>query len=321
MALPLIVLAIGCANVANLHLARVAEQSRELAVRLALGATRGQLVRLLTLETLARVLIAVGLSIGLILLTLARVQPLVPVFVSIDWRVLLFAVSLALGVSLATGLMPAWIVLRRTAAGELKQGSQSGGLRHSRLRGALIVGQVALSLGLMVLAGLFARTVQGMVNEAPNALRRQMVASFDPSELRMTPLEARRFADTLATGAAADGRVTHVALSIDDDVRFGLPGAPETTNRVASLVGMTAAWLDVMEVRLLTGRRLTDTDDHTTAMLSARAAEMIAPGPHRSAWCFASPTDRVPPATFATFVSWASSRTTRFVRPSSSRPR
>ena len=278
LALPLIVLAIGCANVANLHLARVAEQSRELAVRLALGATRAQLVRLLTLETLARVLIAVGLSIGLILLTLVRVQAMVPVFVSIDWRVLLFAVSLALGVSLATGLMPAWIVLRRTAAGELKQGSQSGGLRHSRLRGALIVGQVALSLGLMVLAGLFTRTSQAMVNEAPSALRQQMVATFDPSELRMTPLEARRFADTVAAGAAADGRVTHVSISIDDGVQFGLPSAPQTTDRFASLVGMTAAWIDVMEVRLLTGRRLTDADDHTTAMLSARAAEMIAPG-------------------------------------------
>ena len=145
LALPLIVLAIGCANVAHLHLARVAEQSRELAVRLALGATRAQLVRLLTLETLARVFVAVGLSIGLILLALVRVQPMVPVFVSIDWRVLLFAVSLALGVSLATGLMPAWIVLRRTAAGELNQGSQSGGLRHWRLRGALIVGQMRSS--------------------------------------------------------------------------------------------------------------------------------------------------------------------------------
>ena len=126
LALPIIVLAIGCANVANLHLARVAEQSRELAVRLALGASRAQLVRLLTLEALARVLVAVGLSIGLIVLILGRVEPMVPVFLSIDWRVLLFAVSLALGVSLATGLMPAWIVLRRTAADELKQGSQSG---------------------------------------------------------------------------------------------------------------------------------------------------------------------------------------------------
>ena len=130
----------------------------------------------------------------------------------------------------------------------------------------------------MVLTGLFTRTSQAMVNEAPGALRQQMVATFDPSELRMTPLEARRFADTLATGAAADGRVTHVSLSTDDGVEFGVPGAPRTSDRPASLVGMTAAWLDVMEVKLLTGRRLTDTDDHTTAMLSARAAEMIAPG-------------------------------------------
>ena len=197
-------------------------------------------MRLLTLEALARVLIAVGLSIGLILLALVRVQPMVPVFVSIDWRVLLFAVSLALGVSLATGLMPAWIVLRRTTAGELKEGSQSGGLRYSRLRSALIVGQVALSLGLMVLAGLFTRTSQAMVNEAPSALRQQMVATFDPSELRMTPLEARRFADALVTGAAADGRVTRRALDRRRR-RFGLPGAPRH-RRLGSLVGMTAAW-------------------------------------------------------------------------------
>ncbi len=48
------------------------------------------------------------------------------------------------------------------------------------------------------------------------------------------PLEARRFADTVVTGAAADGRVTHVSLSTDDGVRFGLPGAPQTTDRSAS---------------------------------------------------------------------------------------
>jgi hypothetical protein len=72
--------------------------------------------------------------------------------------------------------------------------------------------------------------------------------------------------------------VTHVSLSTADGVRFGLPGAPQTTDRFASLVGITPAWLDVMEVRLLTGRRLTDADDHTTAMLSAKAAETIAPG-------------------------------------------
>ena len=117
-----------------------------------------------------------------------------------------------------------------------------------------------------------------MVSEAPGALRQQIVATFNPSELRMTPLEARRFANTLADGAAADGRVTHVAISSDGAARFGLPGAPRTSDRTAWLVGMTAGWLDVMGVRLLAGRRLTDADDQSTAMLSLRAAEVIAPG-------------------------------------------
>ena len=83
---------------------------------------------------------------------------------------------------------------------------------------------------------------------------------------------------TLVVGPAADGRVSDVALSIDHGVRFGLPNAPRAADRVASLVGMTSAWLDVMEVRLLAGRRLTGGDDDTTAMLSAGAAALIAPG-------------------------------------------
>jgi ABC-type antimicrobial peptide transport system permease subunit len=96
-----------------------------------------QLVRLLTLETLARVLIAIGLSIGLIVLTLVRVQALVPMFVSIDWRVLLFAVSLALAVSLATGLMPAWIVLRRTACASCSSRDRQWAVANSRTRTGL----------------------------------------------------------------------------------------------------------------------------------------------------------------------------------------
>ena len=163
----------------------------------------------------------------------------------------------------------------------------------------------------MVLAGLFTRTSQAMVNEAPSALRQQMVATFDPSELRMTPLEARRFADTLATGAAADGRVTHVALSIDDSARFGLPSAPRTSDRSASLVGMTAAWVDVMEVRLLTGRRLTDADDHD------RHAEREAADDRARDFAARHDASRRPwiECRARGSRSLASSRTTRFVRP------
>ena len=283
-------LAIGCANVANLHLARVAEQSRELAVRLALGATRAQLVRLLTLETLARALVAVGVSIGLILLALGRVQPMVPVFVSIDWRVLLFAVSLALGVSLATGLMPAWIVLRRTAAGELKQGSQSGGLRHSRLRGALIVGQVALSLGLMVLAGLFTRTSQAMVNEAPSVLRQQMVATFDPSELRMTPLEARRFADDPRDGGGR-GRTRDTRCALDRRRRAVRLARRAADHRPPCVARRHDRRLARRHGGQASHRPATDRcrrPHHRHAERGGRRDDR-ALGPRRSAWCFASP--------------------------------
>ena len=231
LALPLIVLAIGCANVANLHWPALPNSRASSpfgwrsgrAAPSSCDCSPSRRSRACSSPSVCRSGSSSSPSPGC--------RPMVPVFVSIDWRVLLFAVSLALGVSWRPGSCPrgSCSAARRPASSNRALG---GGLRHSRLRGALIVGQVALSLGLMVLAGLFTRTSQAMVNEAPSALRQQMVATFDPSELRMTPLEARRFADTLAAGAAADGRVTHVALSIDDSVRFGLPSAPRTSDRV-----------------------------------------------------------------------------------------
>lgn len=276
MSIPLVVLAIGCANVANLQLARVAEQSRELAIRLSLGATRTQLLRLLTAEALARVLAAIGLSLGLISLAIRWVRPLFPILIALDWRVFLFAASLAAGVALTTGMAPAWLVLRHSASGQLKQSAQSGGLGHSRLRGSLVVAQVALSLGLLVMTGLFARTIDAIA--APAALREQMVATFDPSELKMTPDEASRFATTLAARAAADSRVQHVSLSTSETVRYGVASASPGSDRAIDLVGASASWNDVMGLKLLAGRALVDSDDGSTGVVSRRAAEDIAPG-------------------------------------------
>jgi predicted permease len=277
LALPMIILAIGCANVANLQLARAAEQSRELAVRLALGATRTQLARMLTFETLARVLIAVAASIGLVALLLRTLAPLFPVFITIDWRVVLFALGLAVGVALVTGLMPAWLVLRSTAAGQLKQSAQSGGLGHSRLRGGLVVSQVAMSLALLVLAGLFMRTAQSMVADAPAVLREQLVATFDPTELRMSGTAARTFADTVVARIGQDPRATGVSLATERAVRITSPASAASTELLAPDLGITPSWLDVMQVRVLAGRRLNAHDDASVVMISAHAAELVAP--------------------------------------------
>lgn len=280
MLLPMTILAIGCANVANLQLARVAERSRELAVRLSLGASRTQLIRLLTLETLARALAAVAISLALVQALMGYVANFFPLTLSIDWTVAGFAIGLALLVALGTGLMPAWVVLRRTAAGQLKQAAQSGGLGHSRMRATLIVAQVALSLALLTTATLIIRTTDRMKNSAPPVLREQVVAAFNPGSAGMTPEEGRRFADRLAERAAADGRVSGVALSWTRNMYFGGPRVAENGSirfQGAELVAMTESWLDVMDVKLLTGRRLTAADDEHAVLLSARAAEMVAP--------------------------------------------
>lgn len=277
LALPMIVLAIGCANVANLQLARAAEQSRELAVRLALGATRAQLARLLTIETLARVAAAVAISLVLVFAIMRGIAPLFPVYLTVDWRVVIFAVGLAVVVALATGLMPAWLVLRNTAAGELKQSGRDGSLGHSRLRNSLVVSQVALSLTLLVLCGLFFRTAEAMISDAPPSLREQMVASFNPAELRMSPAAARTFADTVASRIGHDQRVSATALSTEDGARFGLPALPVASDKFAVAVGITPSWLDVMQMPVLTGRRLTSNDDGSVALISEYAADLIAP--------------------------------------------
>jgi putative ABC transport system permease protein len=205
------------------------------------------------------------------------IAPLFPVFITVDWRVVAFAVGLAVAVALATGLVPAWLVLRNTAAGQMKQNARSGGVGHSRLRNGLVITQVALSLTLLVLAGLFIRTAQAMISDAPLALREQMVATFNPAELGMSPLEARRFADTVASRMAQDARVTSAALSAEDGVRFGLPSRPAASDTFAVAVSITPPWLNVMQLPVLTGRRLAENDDASVALVSEHAAEIAAP--------------------------------------------
>ncbi len=178
-----IVLLITCANIANLLLARATRRRRELAVRASLGAGRGRIIRQLLTESVLLALLGAGG--GLLLaawgIELLRLVPRVAGFSpSLDVRVLGFAVLVALASGLAFGLVPASETFRLDMVSSLKNGSQGGGMRRPLLQRVLVVGQIALSLVLLVAAGLVVRTLSNLRNVDPGfKVERLLVAELD----------------------------------------------------------------------------------------------------------------------------------------------
>lgn len=155
-----VVLLIACANLANLLLARAVARRGEMAIRTALGVTRGRLIRqLLTESTLVAVLAAVA-GVGLAWYVAKLVPSLVPAQaemtfdVAIDGNVLLFAAALAIVTGIVFGLAPA-LKASRTDVGTVLRQQGDGGRQRSRLRSAFLVGQVALCTLLLVTAARF----------------------------------------------------------------------------------------------------------------------------------------------------------------------
>jgi putative ABC transport system permease protein len=157
----IVVLLIACANLAGLLLVRAIRRRREVAVRLALGAPSGTLLRQAILESLllsvtgsvlGLVLAAIALQVGVSRLpeTLPRINE-----ISLDWQVVWFAIILAVLTGVVCGLAPAFAALRTSVNETLKEGGRTGtaGGGHARLRSALVVGEVAIALVLLVASG------------------------------------------------------------------------------------------------------------------------------------------------------------------------
>ena len=185
VAVAVIVLLIACANVANLFLARAARRRREVAVRLALGVGRGRLIRLLVAESLVLGVAGgvAGLAIafaggrfvrGVLLPNVAWTDA------GVDLRVFAVTAFAAIITGIVVGLAPAIQGTRVELASALKSGAREGGAARSRLRTTLTVMQAALSVVLLVGAGLFVRSLWRVTSlELGLEPRRILLVSFD----------------------------------------------------------------------------------------------------------------------------------------------
>ena len=218
----LLVLAIACANVANLLLSQSASRQREMAVRIALGATRRQLLEQMLTESL---LLALGGGLLGILLSLwatsalsaFRIPAPVPLdtTVSIDWRVLLYTFVLSVGTGLLFGFGPAWIASRPILANALK--GEDGFSRPGRrlnLRNILVVAQIVMSLVLLCATGLFLRSLEQAVGiDVGFRSHDLLMLSVDPRVHGYTPERTTQFLEQLRERVAAIPGVLSVAAT------------------------------------------------------------------------------------------------------------
>ena len=192
------VLLIGCANLANLTLARGAAREREVAMRSALGAARRRLVRQFLTENVLLALAGglVGLGVGYA--TMAALKAAIPPFslprevnVTMDGRLLLFALALSVFTGILFGLAPAWGATRADLAISLREGGRGAiGRSRSKLRGILVVGEVSLAFVLLVSAGLLIRSFFQM---------QRADTGFDSTNVMTAglPLSDKRYPDTV----------------------------------------------------------------------------------------------------------------------------
>ncbi len=191
MAVVGIVLLIACANIANLMLARAAARQREIAVRLAIGASRWRILRQLLTESVLLSILGAALVLGfaswgskLLVRLISSSNDMLFVDLRMDWRMLGFTAAIAILTGVLFGLAPAWRATRLALNASLKEGGRSNtvGRSHFRLGRALVAVQVGLSLMLLVGAGLFVRTFLNLT---------RMDKGFRPHDVLLVNLDMR----------------------------------------------------------------------------------------------------------------------------------
>ena len=278
-----LVLLIACANLATLLLVRGASAEREIAVRAALGATRRQLVRQLMTET---ALVAVGGgALGVVLAAwavraLVALTPRAITFLAVnpiqlDARVVTFALAVTLVTAATFGLLPAFRVSRPVVQDALKGSSRAtGSRRHEHLRRAFVIGQLALSLMLLVGAGLLARSFLHVTRVDPGFNPRNLVAiDVAPPRWKYPTRAAQQefFGRVLerlralpgVQAATLSGGAPPAAGGIRFDLRFEIEGRGVVLEDPALLLPfaeVASDYFGVMGIPIVAGRTFAETD-------------------------------------------------------------
>jgi predicted permease len=269
-AVVVLVLLIVCANVANLLLSRATVRQKELSVRLALGATRARLIRQLLTESL--LLAAIGGMLGILVARWG--QQLLPGAAGqaspLDWRILAFVITVTTLTGIVFGLAPAVRATRTDVNAALKENSRSVAASRSLLGRALVVAQVAISIVVLVGAGLFLRTLQNLrqvdVGFNPrNVLLFQVSPALNRYDARKRNLLYDRIGDRLRSIAGVRS-VAWSSPSLMSARRIstgifvqGRPYARGQRDTISQML-ISPAFFETMEIPLLAGRGITARD-------------------------------------------------------------
>ncbi len=280
----LCVLLIACANVANLLLARATGRKREVAIRLAIGASRRRLMEQLLTESL--LLAALGGVLGLMLayggdrlLTFAMTRygfalPNAKV-IDIDWRVLLFSLAITVATGIIFGLAPAWVTTKTDVNESLKEGGLSTTTESGRrrLRNALVIAEMALALILLTGAGLLVRTFLHLTNvdlgiDPTNVVT--MGLSLPEYKYPSTEQQALFYRELLQNLGNTPGIRSAGAEGGGSNVFFqpqGQPAAAPGQEPTASYKIVTRDFFKAMGTPLIAGREFSERDvEGTTAV-------------------------------------------------------
>lgn len=273
-----IVLLIACTNVANLLVARGLRRRGEIAVRLALGVTRGRLVRMLMAESLLLALVGGGAAVVVAWWAGAALQAIlfseIPGLQGIvDLRIFALTAAVTVCVGLAAGAVPGLQVSRPDLAGTLKSGVREGGGHHARTRTMLLVVQAALSVILLASAGLFGRSLINVSHmdigvDAGHVLYATMnlgVMGRTPADEDVIFAAARDRVNALP-GVAQAAQAWTIPFGPSYGVSAKIPGRDSLPSGNGTFLNAIApGYFDALGTRLVAGRDFTRADRRGTA--------------------------------------------------------